>query len=75
MKDKAKAPGIDAALTGGPSKVMRQPGIERIAEKTKAIDKAGKIIENELKDNQRRLGVDADHRTPDMKKRKRGTFP
>jgi hypothetical protein len=27
------------------------------------------------KENQQRLGVDADHKTPEMKKRHRGTFP
>ena len=27
------------------------------------------------KDNQRRLNVGEDHRTPDMKKGRRGTFP
>jgi hypothetical protein len=75
MKGKQKNPGVDQALTGGPSKVMRAPDVERIREQTKAIDKTGKVIESKLKDNQRRLGVDADHRTPEMKKRKRGTFP
>ena len=27
------------------------------------------------KENQRRLGVDSEHRTPEMKKGHRGTFP
>jgi hypothetical protein len=74
-KDKNQSSDLDRALTGGPSKVTRQPDIERIAEKTKAIDKNGKVIESKLKDNQRRLGVDVDHRTPEMKRRRRGTFP
>lgn len=35
-----------------------------------ARDDSGK-----LKENRRRLGVDEDHRTPDMKDHHRGTFP
>ena len=75
MKGKQKSPGVGEALSGEPSKVMRAPDVERIRERTKAIDKAGKVIESKLKDNQRKLGVDAEHRTPQMKKGKRGTYP
>ena len=75
MKGKQKAPDVDQAVIGGSSKIMRAPDDERIAEKTKAIDKTGNVIEDKLKGNRRRLGVDEDHKTPEMKKGKRGTFP
>jgi hypothetical protein len=40
-----------------------------------AVDKSGKVDEAKLEQNQERLNVDKDHRTPDMKKGNRGTFP
>ena len=40
-----------------------------------AIDKTGKLNESKLEQNQRQLNVDKDHRTPDMKKGHRGSFP
>ena len=40
-----------------------------------AVDKSGKLDEGKLEQNQKRLNVDKDHRTPDMKKGNRGTFP
>jgi hypothetical protein len=33
------------------------------------------VIPDKLHENQRKLNVGTDHRTPDMKKRHRGTFP
>lgn len=40
-----------------------------------ALDKNGHVIPEKLQENQRKLNVGSDHRTPDMKKRHRGTFP
>ena len=40
-----------------------------------AVDKSGKVDERKLEENQKRLTVDKDHRTPDMKTGNRGTFP
>jgi hypothetical protein len=40
-----------------------------------AVDKSGKVDQSKLEQNQKRLNVDKDHRTPDMKKGNRGTFP
>ena len=40
-----------------------------------ALDKDGKIKPDKLAENQRKLGVGSDHKTPDMKKGHRGTFP
>ena len=40
-----------------------------------ALDKDGHVKPEKLAENQRKLNVGADHRTPDMKKGHRGTFP
>ena len=40
-----------------------------------ALDKDGHVNPEKLADNQRKLNVGSDHKTPDMKKRHRGTFP
>jgi hypothetical protein len=40
-----------------------------------AIDRKGRVDEAKLEQNRKRLNVDKDHRTPDMKKGHRGTFP
>ena len=40
-----------------------------------ALDRNGKVIPEKLQENQRRLNVGSDHKTPDMKKGRRGTFP
>jgi hypothetical protein len=40
-----------------------------------ALDKAGHVKPDKLAENQRRLNVGPDHRTPEMKKGHRGTFP
>ena len=43
--------------------------------KQKALDKSGEVIPEKLEENQRRLDVGKDHRTPAMKKGHRGTYP
>jgi len=43
-----------------------------------AAEEAGEDARNDpdkLKENRRKLGVDEDHETPEMKKEHRGTFP
>jgi hypothetical protein len=40
-----------------------------------ALDKDGHVIPDKLHENQRKLNVGQDHKTPDMKKNHRGTFP
>jgi hypothetical protein len=58
-------PNTEPQKTDSPS--PRQPrGIRRAD---------GRTNPEKLKENQQSLGVGADHRTPDMKKGHRGTFP
>jgi len=40
-----------------------------------ALDKDGHVIPAKLHENQQKLNVGTDHKTPDMKKRHRSTFP
>ena len=40
-----------------------------------AIDPHGKLDERKHKENQQRLKVGPDHKTPEMKKGGRGTYP
>jgi hypothetical protein len=35
----------------------------------------GNVDESKLRQNQKRLRVDADHKTPAMRKQRRGTYP
>jgi hypothetical protein len=41
----------------------------------KAVDKEGNVDQQKLKDNQDQLHVGQDHKTEEMRKQKRGTFP
>ena len=47
-----------------------QPGAKGAGRNADARGDSGK-----LRDNQSQLGVDAEHKTPEMKKGHRGTFP
>jgi hypothetical protein len=40
-----------------------------------ALDKDGHVNPEKLAENQRKLGIGPDHKTPEMKKHHRGTFP
>ena len=40
-----------------------------------ALDKDGNVDQQKLKDNQDQLRVGQDHKTEDMRKKHRGTFP
>ncbi|MBV8030085.1 MAG: hypothetical protein JO035_01100 [Betaproteobacteria bacterium] len=53
---------------------QQSPG-QRGGQSPQALDKSGDVIPEKLKENQRRLGVGEDHKTPEMKKGHRGTFP
>jgi hypothetical protein len=53
----------------------QQPGAQGAVRGASALDKAGHLKESKLRENQNALNVGADHKTPDMKKRHRGTFP
>jgi hypothetical protein len=40
-----------------------------------AVKPDGKVDEKKLEQNQERLGVDEEHKTEEMRKKQRGTFP
>ncbi len=40
-----------------------------------AITPSGEVDQKKLKENQKRLQVDDEHKTPEMQKGHRGTFP
>ena len=52
----------------------QQPGAQG-EDPRKAIDEDGNVDRQKLEDNQRQLEVDKDHKTDDMKKGDRGTYP
>ena len=54
---------------------QQQPGTRSTGKTRNALDKSGAVDREKLEDNQRQLDVGKDHKTPDMKKRHRGTFP
>jgi hypothetical protein len=53
----------------------RQPGAQGFGKDDKAVDSAGEIDKDKLKRNQEQLQVDEHHKTPDMQKQERGSFP
>ena len=52
----------------------KQPGAQS-DDPRKAIDEDGNLDRQKLEENQRRLDVGKDHKTEDMEKGDRGTFP
>jgi hypothetical protein len=73
MTDKLKGSDTDQAAQQAPA---QQPGA-RTARRgnNDALDKDGHVNPEKLAENQKKLNVGADHKTPDMKKGHRGTFP
>jgi hypothetical protein len=53
----------------------QQPGAQGAGRERDAIDEDGNVDRQKLKDNQEQLQVGEDHKTPDMKKQRRGTYP
>jgi hypothetical protein len=51
------------------------PGTPGSKNDTDAIEPSGDVNPEKLKKNQERLHVGSDHKTPEMEKGKRGTFP
>ena len=65
MTEKRKGPDVDFATVAAQHARRRQPG-------AKGARGSGK---GNLEENRERLRVGADHKTPEMKRGKRGTFP
>jgi hypothetical protein len=53
----------------------QQPGAQGAGKEADALDEAGNVDESKLQKNQERLNVDSDHKTPTMRKQRRGSFP
>ena len=58
-----------------PKDDRQHSGARGVNKDSNAVDKSGRVDQSKLEQNQERLNVDKDHRTPDMKKGNRGTFP
>jgi hypothetical protein len=74
MTDKPKGSDIE-------QKQQQQPEAQQPASRSMrrsnsgALDKDGHVKPEKLAENQRKLNVGSDHKTPEMKKGHRGTFP
>ena len=53
----------------------RQPGAQGFGGDGKATDSAGEVDKRKLKQNQEHLQVGVRHKTPEMRKKDRGSFP
>ncbi|HYD55602.1 MAG TPA: hypothetical protein VEB41_01720 [Burkholderiales bacterium] len=65
----------DPATADAQQRRIQKPGAQGMHRGADAIKPSGDVDEEKLKENQRRLNVDKEHKTPEMKKGHRGTFP
>lgn len=65
----------DSAKAQAQQRRIQKPGAQNMHRGAGALTPSGDVDPEKLKENQRRLQVDADHKTPEMKKGHRGTFP
>ncbi len=75
MPTRPKGPEIDqqkAVEQGSRRQIPGTPGLRKPGD---ALEPSGDVNPEKLKQNQTRLRVGQDHKTPEMKKGKRGTFP
>lgn len=75
MPEKLKGTDIDPKTVDQQQTRRQQPGAQNAGKEADAIDESGKVDEGKLNKNRERMGVGPDHKTPDMKKGRRGTFP
>jgi hypothetical protein len=73
--EKLKGPDVDAETVDQQQTRRQQPGAQGAGKEADAIDESGKVDEKKLEENRRRMGVAEDHKTEDMKKGGRGTYP
>jgi hypothetical protein len=71
---KERLKGSDAGRLA-PAGRRTQPGAQDAGSERKAVDESGNVDAEKLRRNQERLRVDEKHKTPEMKKGHRGTFP
>ena len=53
----------------------QQPGGQGTGKDANALDEGGSVDNNKLRQNREKLQVDPDHKTEEMRKQHRGTFP
>jgi hypothetical protein len=70
MPEKQRRADTDPQVVDNHATRRQQPGAQGAGEAADAREDKAK-----LRKNQRELGVEPDHKTPDMKKGHRGTFP
>jgi hypothetical protein len=70
MKEKLKGSDVDSSADAAEHARRAQPGAQR-----PKAGKSGEAKEEKLEQNRDRLNVGPDHKTPEMKKGHRGTFP
>jgi hypothetical protein len=75
MKEKLKGSDIDSSTAAAAQGRRDQAGAQGTGKENDAIDKSGEVKEEKLEQNRDRLHVGPDHKTPEMKKGHRGTFP
>ena len=75
MKEKLKGSDIDQSAAAGQHGRREQPGAQGSGKEAQAVDRAGDVKDEKLEKNRERLHVDSEHKTPEMKKGHRGTFP
>lgn len=75
MKEKLKGSDIDSSAAAAAHGRREQPGAQGAGKQADALDKSGAVKEEKLEQNRDRLHVGPDHKTPEMKKGHRGTFP
>jgi hypothetical protein len=76
MADKQPSkPDDPVALKQEQPQRRQQPGTQGSGADRSALDKSGNVNEGKLQENQERLQVGPDHKTAEMEKKHRGTFP
>lgn len=75
MKEKLKGSDVDPATVDAQKGRKEQPGAQGAGKAADAIDESGNVDERKLQENRERMGVGDDHKTSDMRKKERGTFP
>lgn len=72
---KLKGSEIDTETAAQQRERRLQPGAQGAGREGDAIDEAGNVDREKLKENQERLQQTPEHKTKEMEKRRRGTFP
>jgi hypothetical protein len=76
MSEKSKSTDMDPSDAARQQTRRQQPGAQGAGTQADAVQPSGGVDEKKLKENrEKRLKVGDDHKTPEMKKGHRGTFP